>query len=180
MSRTPGESSVSGKDTQDHTPIPSGMSTPTSPTDTRHPLSKYESISQQHDGLAESFQSTDTIRRRPDNTGGYGTQFLYASTKPSAIMIHRSTILTSDIRNHAIGSSNPTAWRPQKQRIFYNGRPAPACQLRIVAIIPASQIAYAGTFGSRSNRATTKETPAVTPNFIERTSASSRSRILGR
>ncbi|RAL61734.1 hypothetical protein DID88_002802 [Monilinia fructigena] len=26
-----------------------------------------------HDGLAESFQSTDTIRRRPDNTGGYGT-----------------------------------------------------------------------------------------------------------
>ncbi|EDN96716.1 hypothetical protein SS1G_01642 [Sclerotinia sclerotiorum 1980 UF-70] len=72
MSRTPGESS-SGKDTQNPTPIPSGMSTPTSPTDTRHPLSRYESISQQNDGLAESFQSTDTMRRRPENTGGYGT-----------------------------------------------------------------------------------------------------------
>ncbi|TGO16805.1 hypothetical protein BTUL_0024g00770 [Botrytis tulipae] len=71
MSRTPGESSGSGKETQDTTPTPSGMSTPTSPTDTRHPLSR--SISQQNDGLAESFQSTDTIRRRPDNAGGYGT-----------------------------------------------------------------------------------------------------------
>ncbi|KAG4035585.1 hypothetical protein MFRU_001g03540 [Monilinia fructicola] len=99
MSRTPGESSVSGKDTQDHTPIPSGMSTPTSPTDTRHPLSKYESISQQHDGLAESFQSTDTIRRRPDNTGGYGTM-------PSAPQ-------TPQPGDHRNSESSTTGDRPQ-------------------------------------------------------------------
>lgn len=42
------------------------MSTPTSPTDTRHPLARVESISQQNDGLSESFQSTDTVRRRPE------------------------------------------------------------------------------------------------------------------
>lgn len=48
------------------------MSTPTSPTDTRHPLARVESISEQverHDGLSESYQSTETIRQRPDNHG---------------------------------------------------------------------------------------------------------------
>jgi len=49
------------------------MSTPTSPTDTRHPLAVVESISQQHDGLSESFQSTDTVRRRPEPMS-YGTR----------------------------------------------------------------------------------------------------------
>lgn len=45
------------------------MSTPTSPTDARHPLARVESISEQLErdgGLSESYQSTETIRRRPD------------------------------------------------------------------------------------------------------------------
>jgi Ca2+:H+ antiporter len=52
---------------------PAGMSTPTSPTDTRHPLATVESISRQNDGLSESFQSTDTVRRRPEPMS-YGMQ----------------------------------------------------------------------------------------------------------
>ena len=44
------------------------MSTPTSPTDNRHPLARVESIDRQVarpvEGLSESFQSTDTVRRR--------------------------------------------------------------------------------------------------------------------
>jgi Ca2+:H+ antiporter len=43
---------------------PTDMSTPTSPTDTRHPLARVESATQQTDGLSESFQSTATVRRR--------------------------------------------------------------------------------------------------------------------
>ncbi len=49
---------------------PSDMSTPTSPTDSRHPLSKVASMAEQLDsqneGSSESFQSTDTMRRRPE------------------------------------------------------------------------------------------------------------------
>lgn len=45
---------------------PEEMSTPTSPTDTRHPLSRYEAASTQDSGLSESYQSTDTVRRRPE------------------------------------------------------------------------------------------------------------------
>jgi Ca2+:H+ antiporter len=45
---------------------PPNVSTPTSPTDTRHPLARFESVSTQNDGLSESFQSTDTMRRRPE------------------------------------------------------------------------------------------------------------------
>lgn len=47
-----------------------GISTPTSPTDVRHPLARVESISEQlerDEGLSESYQSSETIRRRPDN-----------------------------------------------------------------------------------------------------------------
>ncbi|KAH6670729.1 calcium permease [Halenospora varia] len=53
-------------------PQTSEMSTPTSPTDTRHPLAMVESASQQSEGLSQSFQSTDTVRRRPEGTS-YGT-----------------------------------------------------------------------------------------------------------
>ncbi len=49
---------------------PTDMSTPTSPTDTRKPLLKVASIAEQlgsqNEGFPESFQSTDTIRRRPE------------------------------------------------------------------------------------------------------------------
>ncbi|PQE24795.1 sodium calcium exchanger protein [Rutstroemia sp. NJR-2017a BVV2] len=73
MSSAPGESSQSTKDPKESaTQTPSGMSTPTSPTDTRHPLSRYESVASNNDGLSESFQSTETMRRKPDNVS-YGT-----------------------------------------------------------------------------------------------------------
>lgn len=58
--------------------LPVEMSTPTSPTDTRHPLARVESISQQNDGLSESFQSTDTVRRRPEPIS-YGKQTMRLS-----------------------------------------------------------------------------------------------------
>ena len=54
-----------------HSPV--NMSTPTSPTDNRHPLSRFETIADQSDGLAESVQSPDTIRRRPEQMS-YGMQ----------------------------------------------------------------------------------------------------------
>jgi hypothetical protein len=59
---TPG----AARDTAQHT----DMSTPASPTDSRHPLSRVESIAQQitpqNEALSESYQSTDTVRRRPE------------------------------------------------------------------------------------------------------------------
>ena len=66
---------------KDITQIPAEMSTPTSPTDNRHPLARFEtieSVSQQGDGLSESFQSTDTIRRRPEPQS-YGMHVFYIS-----------------------------------------------------------------------------------------------------
>ena len=61
---------------------PFDMSTPTSPTDIRHPLSRVESVSEQapaeREGLSESFQSTDTIRRRPEPQS-YGMQHIYST-----------------------------------------------------------------------------------------------------
>ncbi|KAI9742490.1 MAG: hypothetical protein M1818_004024 [Claussenomyces sp. TS43310] len=42
------------------------MSTPTSPTDPRHPLSRYESTAHSDDRLVSSFQSTHTVRRMPE------------------------------------------------------------------------------------------------------------------
>ncbi|KAN0110267.1 calcium permease [Hyaloscypha variabilis] len=65
---TPG----AARDTAQHT----DMSTPASPTDSRHPLSRVESIAQQitpqNEALSESYQSTDTVRRRPEPQS-YGT-----------------------------------------------------------------------------------------------------------
>jgi hypothetical protein len=62
------------------------MSTPSSPTDTRHPLARVESISEQTpaDGLSQSFQSTDTMRRRPE-TQSYGMQMIFMSRNNIAI-----------------------------------------------------------------------------------------------
>lgn len=42
------------------------MSAPTSPTDTRHPLSRYESITSEDEGQASGYQASDTVRRRPE------------------------------------------------------------------------------------------------------------------
>ena len=68
MSSGQGNTSGPSKDVQS----PVNMSTPTSPTDTRHPLSRFETITDQNDGLSESAQSTDTVRRRPEQMS-YGT-----------------------------------------------------------------------------------------------------------
>jgi len=70
--REQASTSTAGRQSQE---TPSEMSNPTSPTDTRHPVSRYESITQSHtDGLSSSFQSTDTVRRRSETQqGGYGT-----------------------------------------------------------------------------------------------------------
>lgn len=54
---------------------PIDMSNPASPTDARHPLARVESIDQhvhRDEGLSESYQSTDTVRRRVEPQG-YGT-----------------------------------------------------------------------------------------------------------
>lgn len=52
------------------------MSVPPSPAETRHPLSRYESIAPdvEDDDTAASILSTDTVRRRPEGqtATGYG------------------------------------------------------------------------------------------------------------
>ncbi|KAH9218577.1 calcium permease [Leptodontidium sp. 2 PMI_412] len=77
------------------------MSAPTSPTDIRHPLSRVESASdqrpQESEGLSESFQSTDTIRRRPEPQS-YGT------------ILQPTTSHTSE---HRASESSQTGERPQ-------------------------------------------------------------------
>ncbi|CAL3966981.1 unnamed protein product [Diplocarpon coronariae] len=82
-----------------HNPV--DMSTPSSPTDIRHPLARVESVSdqipKQDEGLSESFQSTDTIRRRPEPQN-YGS-FIQ---KPTSQEEHRAS-----------ESSSQTGERPQ-------------------------------------------------------------------
>jgi Ca2+:H+ antiporter len=47
-----------------------------SPSDTRHPLAQAESaVLREAEGLSESFQSTDTVRRRPE---GYGRFYAFS------------------------------------------------------------------------------------------------------
>ncbi|KAL6411373.1 Ca2+:H+ antiporter [Ilyonectria robusta] len=59
------ESSATARNTSD-------PSSATSPTDTMNPVNRPESAAQtDDDGLSESFQSTDTVRRRPE--GNYGS-----------------------------------------------------------------------------------------------------------
>ncbi|KAH7413138.1 calcium permease [Cadophora sp. MPI-SDFR-AT-0126] len=84
---------------------PFDMSTPTSPTDIRHPLSRVESASEQanqeREGLSESFQSTDTIRRRPEPQS-YGS------------ILQPTTSHTSE---HRASESSQTGERPQPQSL---------------------------------------------------------------
>lgn len=63
-------------------------STPESPTHSRHPLSRYESIAHHGDDeLATSFQSTDTVRRRPEGqTAGYGECLRFHMFIPGTIL----------------------------------------------------------------------------------------------
>jgi len=68
---TPGAASNTGREDTQYL----DMLTPISPTDSRHPLARVESIDEQahqNEGLSESFQSTDTVRRRPEPQS-YGT-----------------------------------------------------------------------------------------------------------
>ena len=68
------------------------MSTPTSPLDARHPLSNVESASQRDDG-ASSYQSTDTVRRRPEQQS-YGTLAveMHFTFKHSTCLAHNPVI----------------------------------------------------------------------------------------
>ncbi|KAL3427610.1 sodium/calcium exchanger protein [Phlyctema vagabunda] len=65
--------------------IPEDMSAPASPTDSRHPLSKVESATtqQEDDGLSQSYQSTDTVRRRPEPQS-YGSIVQHTSSQISS------------------------------------------------------------------------------------------------
>jgi hypothetical protein len=57
---------------------PEETSAPTSPTDTRHPLSRYESITSDDEGQTSGYQ-TETVRRRPEaQAAGYGMCFVYS------------------------------------------------------------------------------------------------------
>jgi Ca2+:H+ antiporter len=72
-----GQENTPGSD-RDAAQSPGQMSTSASPTDSRHPLTRIGSIDQQVtrppvEGHSESFQSTDTVRRRPEPQS-YGTQ----------------------------------------------------------------------------------------------------------
>ncbi|EFQ31198.1 sodium/calcium exchanger protein [Colletotrichum graminicola] len=91
-----------------------------SPTDTRHRPSRFDSyVASREDGLSESFQSfqsTDTVRRRPE--GGYGSIHTQASGSqyPSESSAHdrshsRSTQAT---RSPMMGPERPKASRPRK------------------------------------------------------------------
>lgn len=66
----------------------STMSTPTSPTDTRQSLAGYESIAREMEATPSSFQSTDTVRRRPDaKTSGYGMSHCFTYLRLSTVQI---------------------------------------------------------------------------------------------
>jgi Ca2+:H+ antiporter len=82
-------------------------STVPSPTDTRAP-SRYESITRGDDGgLSESFQSTDTVRRRPEGT--YGTLTLHETQALSRQRLTSTTCYTLQA-----ASSRPPRRDPHK------------------------------------------------------------------
>lgn len=74
-----------------------------SPTDVRS-ASRYESITgrDDDDGFSESYQSTDTVRRRPDATVNYGMCDLPLPviSRPCAPRGSPSTALSSFTRSH--------------------------------------------------------------------------------
>ncbi|KAK1596652.1 sodium/calcium exchanger protein [Colletotrichum navitas] len=95
-------------------------STAASPTDTRHRPSRFDSyVAPREDGLSESFQSfqsTDTVRRRPE--GGYGSIHTQGSGSqyPAETSAHdRShSRSTQAARSPMMGPERPKASRPRK------------------------------------------------------------------
>ncbi|TVY85389.1 Low affinity vacuolar monovalent cation/H(+) antiporter [Lachnellula suecica] len=79
------------------------MSVPTSPTDTRHPLATVETISQMQDGLSESYQSTDTVRHRPEFMS-YGS--VQANSQP--VPEHRTSETSQAGNSQSMESSRST------------------------------------------------------------------------
>lgn len=76
--QTPAQQEISQTQEYEPSPLQTPMiSTPATPTETRHPLSRFESAAEEPEYmLASSFQSTDTVRRMPDdNAVGSGTFF---------------------------------------------------------------------------------------------------------
>jgi Ca2+:H+ antiporter len=58
------DNSASGA--RNNMPSANDISNPTSPLDTRHPLANVVSASQPDPGFPNSYQSADTVRRRPE------------------------------------------------------------------------------------------------------------------
>ncbi|KAK1672013.1 sodium/calcium exchanger protein [Colletotrichum godetiae] len=88
-------------------------STTASPTDTRHQPSRFDSyVASRDEGLSESFQSfqsTDTVRRRPE---GSGSQYL---GDPSAHdRSHSRSTTTASARSPMMGPERPKAAKPRK------------------------------------------------------------------
>jgi hypothetical protein len=83
------ESPSQGTDTALHSGE-EALSAPASPTDTRHPLSRYETVVEEDE---EATSGTDTIRRRPE-PNSYGK---FANYKPRFYLHHGYTswVLTS-------------------------------------------------------------------------------------
>ncbi|KXH27138.1 sodium/calcium exchanger protein [Colletotrichum nymphaeae SA-01] len=98
-------------------------STTASPTDTRHQPSRFDSyVASRDEGLSESFQSfqsTDTVRRRPEGSGygsihtqGSGSQYL---ADPSAHdRSHSRSTTTASARSPMMGPERPKAAKPRK------------------------------------------------------------------
>jgi hypothetical protein len=75
------------------------MVTPISPTDGRHPLARVESVDEQahqNEGLSESYQSTDTIRRRPEPLS-YGMQMSPITWQNIAIHLYSLVPTCTDV-----------------------------------------------------------------------------------
>ncbi|KAH7133052.1 Sodium/calcium exchanger protein-domain-containing protein [Dactylonectria estremocensis] len=82
------ESSATARDLGD-------SSSATSPADTRNPLRTEPSTHDEDDGLSESFQSTDTVRRRPEGNYGSIGGPATSSTTPAESSLDRAQPRTS-------------------------------------------------------------------------------------
>ncbi|KAK0702510.1 Sodium/calcium exchanger protein-domain-containing protein [Apiosordaria backusii] len=88
-----------------------------SPTDTRRP-SRYESITGQDDRVDESFQSTDTVRRRPEGGGAFADPGQSSRTTPANV---RSPLLGPRTRPRKPGMprrTSATAQAPHRRGVY--------------------------------------------------------------
>ncbi|KAK7457472.1 sodium/calcium exchanger protein [Colletotrichum acutatum] len=92
-------------------------STTASPTDTRHQPSRFDSyVASRDEGLSESFQSfqsTDTVRRRPEG-GGYGSGSQYLADPSAHDRSHSRSTTTAGARSPMMGPERPKAAKPRK------------------------------------------------------------------